>query len=113
MMKTGIPAAGLLAASVLALAGPAAAAGRMEAKIVDAKPGGGEASASELPFAQGRSFATLDDYLAHLRRRGATGVPFYREVSPGVYELVARRGPGARPERATRDELMRRFGFAR
>ncbi len=74
---------------------------------------GGADSAGDLPFGQGLSFATLDDYLAHLRRRGATGVPWYREVSPGIFELVARRGRGAPAERATRDELMRRFGFTR
>lgn len=112
-MKTGIPAAGLLAAGALALAGPAAAAGRMEAKIVDEKPGGGEATASELPFAQGRSFATLDDYLAHLQRRGATDVPWYRQVEPGLYELVSGRGRRAAPRRYTREELLRRFGFSR
>jgi hypothetical protein len=64
-----------------------------------------------LPFSQGRDFATLDAYLAHLERRGATGVPWYREVAPGVYELVS--GRGRRPEaaRVTRAELMQRFGF--
>lgn len=75
--------------------------------------GGGADRGPELPFAQGLSFADLDAYLAHLRRRGATGVPYYEEVAPGLYELVARRGPRAAPERVTRDALMRRYGFAR
>jgi hypothetical protein len=66
-----------------------------------------------LPFAQGRAFASLDDYLAFLRERGRYDVPWYREVRPGVYELVARRGPGAEPETYTREELARKFGFAR
>ena len=72
---------------------------------------GGSDSPGDLPFGQGLSFATLDDYLAHLRRRGATGVPWYREVGPGLYELVARRGKGGPAKRATRVELMARFGF--
>jgi hypothetical protein len=75
-------------------------------------PGGAE-SPGDLPFGQGLSFATLDEYLAHLQRRGATGVPFYREVRPDLFELVAGRGRGIPAESATRTELMRRFGFTR
>lgn len=103
----------LAAATWLTLAGldPASATDRRrEGKTVEDVPGAREANA--LPFGQGLSFATLDDYLAHLRRRGAYDVPWYREVSPGVYELVAGRTRG-RPQRHTREELMRRFGFAR
>lgn len=75
---------------------------------------GEEASVErELPFAQGQRFATLDAYLAHLERRGAHDVPWYREVSASVYELVARRGPGAARETVTRAELARRYGFDR
>lgn len=74
---------------------------------------GGTDSPGDLPFGQGLCFATLDNYLAHLERRGAAGVPFYREVRAGVYELVARRGPGAPAERVTRAELLVRFGFSR
>ena len=73
---------------------------------------GGPDSPGDLPFGQGLAFATLDDYLAHLQRRGATGVPWYREVGPGVYELVAGRGKGGPATRATRAELIARFGFA-
>lgn len=69
--------------------------------------------ASDLPYAQGRSFATLDDYLAFRRERGAIDLPWYREARPGVYELVTRRGPGAPPKTFTRAELMRRYGFTR
>lgn len=66
-----------------------------------------------LPFAQGRSFASLDEYLDFRRARGATDIPWYREVSPGVYELVARRGPGAAKQTFTRAELLAKFGFDR
>ena len=54
----------------------------------------------------------LDDYLAHLERQGAIDLPWWRQVSPGVYERVTRM-PGRAPERATRAELMRRYGFSR
>lgn len=60
-------------------------------------------------------FRTLDDYLAFLRQRGALDMPWWREVEPGVYELVTSYRPleGQAPQRATREELMRRFGFTR
>ena len=67
---------------------------------------------ANLPYARGKSFRTLDDYLAHLQRQGAIDLPWWREVEPGVYERVTRM-PGRAPERATRAELMRRFGFSR
>ena len=67
----------------------------------------------DLPFSQGRTFASLDDYLAFLEERGRYDVPWYREIRPGVYELVSRRGPGAEPRLYTREELERRFGFER
>jgi hypothetical protein len=91
----------------------------MEADVVDEpdkmlnEPDKGAESPGDLPFGQGLSFAALDDYLAHLQRRGATGVPWYRAVGPGVYELVAGRGRGLAVERATRAELLARFGFTR
>jgi len=76
--------------------------------------GDGENTVRRLPFAHGRAFATLDDYLAHLRdRAGPIGQPWYREVRPGVYELVTNRAPPGAPEIHTREELMRRFGFSR
>ena len=67
---------------------------------------------AKLPYAQGRSFATLDAYLAHLKTLSAIDLPWWREISPGVYEHV-RHMPGAARETATREELMKRFGFAR
>ncbi len=65
---------------------------------------------SGLPFARGASFRCLDDYLAHLQRNGAIDLPWWREIRPGVYEHVTTR-TGREPEEATREELMRRFGF--
>ncbi len=60
-------------------------------------------------------FGTFDEYLAFLRQRGALDMPWWREVEPGVYELVTSYRPvdGQAPQRATREELMRRFGFTR
>jgi len=67
----------------------------------------------DLPYARGRTFATLDEYLAHLRANGAIDLPWYREIRPGVYELQTSRMPRGEPEIYTREELMRRFGFTR
>lgn len=67
----------------------------------------------DLPWSRGKSFATLDEYLAHLRANGAIDLPWYREISPGVYELVTSRRPPPEPETFTREQLMERFGFTR
>ena len=67
---------------------------------------------ANLPFARGKTFHTLDEYLAHLEAQGAIDLPWWREIRPGVYEHVTSM-PGARREVATREELMRRFGFRR
>lgn len=68
----------------------------------------------DLPFANGQRFATLDDYLAFLKKAGEYDTPWYREVKPGVgvYERVTRLPPGQRPEVVTRAELLKRYGFA-
>ena len=74
---------------------------------------GGERPARQLPYAQGRSFEALDEYLAHLRRNSAIDLPWYREIRPGVYERVTTRVPRGEPQVFTREQLMRRFGFTR
>jgi hypothetical protein len=71
-----------------------------------------EEGVANLPFARGRTFRTLDDYLAHLERQGALDLPWWREIRPGVYERVTNMR-GAEREIATREQLMRRFGFTR
>lgn len=76
------------------------------------QPGGG-GGVAKLPFARGKTFASLDEYLAHLERQGAIDLPYWRRVGPGLYERVTSRRPAGPPERATRAELMRRFGFTR
>jgi len=67
---------------------------------------------ANLPYARGKTFRTLDEYLAHLEAQGSLDLPWWREIRPGVYERVTSM-TGARREVATREELMRRFGFTR
>ena len=63
------------------------------------------------PWARGHDFATLDAYLAYLEQyNGPIDLPWWREVSPGVYEKMVRMPEGKR-EIATRAELERRWGF--
>jgi len=77
-------------------------------------PAEGEGRAvSNLPYARGQTFRTLDEYLAHLERQGAIDLPYWRQIAPGLYERVTTRMPRRAPERATRAELMERFGFTR
>lgn len=68
---------------------------------------------AKLPFAHGRRFCSLDEYLAHLERNAAPiDQPWWRPVRPGVYEHV-QRVTGATRETATRAQLMKRFGFSK
>lgn len=79
-----------------------------------AVPSEGEGRAvSNLPYARGQTFRTLDEYLAYLERQGAIDLPYWRQIAPGLYERVTTRRPRGTPERATRAELMERFGFSR
>ena len=101
-----------VSAAVLVLAAlpsGAASAQHKETAAVQASPGEGVAN---LPFARGKTFHTLDEYLAHLEAQGAIDLPWWREISPGVYERVTSM-PEAPRQVATREELMRRFGFKR
>jgi hypothetical protein len=67
-----------------------------------------------LPSSFGRTFATLDEYLDHLRRHaGPVGQPWYRKVGPDAYEQVTTIVPRPKPRTFTREELMRRYGFTR
>jgi hypothetical protein len=67
-----------------------------------------------LPSSFGRSFATLDEYLEHLRNyAGPIDRPWYRQIRPGVYELVTTMRPAPAPRTFTREQLMRQFGFTR
>ncbi len=86
---------------------PAAQGSTREARL-----NGDTNGVADLPYAFGRTFQSLDQYLAHLERRARPiDLPWWRQVGPGLYERV-KRMPGAEPERATRAELMERFGFS-
>ena len=66
-----------------------------------------------LPFAMGKKFATLDEYLAYLECfAGPIDKPWWREIRPGVYEHVTT-ATNAKHEIATRAELEKRFGFSK
>jgi hypothetical protein len=77
---------------------------------------GGPAPQANLPFSNGKSFRSLDEYLAHRERLGACDVPYYEEIGPGLYRLEGyhlpppQEAPGRRPT-FTREELEREFGF--
>jgi hypothetical protein len=69
---------------------------------------------ADLPHAQGKTFSTLDSYLAHLKTMGAQDRPYYEKVGPDKYQLITGRG-GNRlpPQYFTRDMLLKKFGFER
>lgn len=73
----------------------------------------GKDGRSGLPYAFGHSFASLDEYLVHLKRYASPiDLPWWREIGPDRFEHV-RRMTGVKNEVASRAELMRRFGFTR
>lgn len=68
----------------------------------------------DLPSSFGRSFATLDEYLEHLRNyAGPVGQAWYRKAGPHTYELVTTVQPAPPPQIFTREQLMRKYGFRR
>ena len=74
----------------------------------------GDRPVRQLPHAHGRTFATLEEYLEHLRNyAGPVGQAWYRRVGTDTYELVTTSIPRGEPQIFTREELMRRFGFSR
>ena len=107
-VKLALAAATLLSPAV-GLAPAAAAPPRSTAA---SEPGGkpGPAPINE-------RFPNLDAYLAYLEQRSRMDGPWYRQVRPGVYELQTgnlRLPDGGRGKRVyTREELERKFGFAR
>lgn len=82
-----------------------------------ASPMGNHVSAEELAINQ--RFQTLDEYLAWLRKTAApVDRPWYRETSPGVFELQTAGNlhldvPGNEKRVFTRAELEKKFGFSK
>lgn len=61
-------------------------------------------------------FKTLDEYLAYLERRSHMDGKWYKEVRPGVYEVQTgnlRLDNDTQQRIFTREELKRKFGFAK
>lgn len=68
---------------------------------------------ADLPFSYGKSFDTLDSYLAHLECHAAPiDQPWWREIRPGVFQEMTT-ATDAKPRTATRSDLMKRYGFHR
>jgi hypothetical protein len=85
-----------------------------------AKKLGTDLSSQQVPI--NRQFRSLDEYLAHLElTEGPVDRPWYKQVRPGIYELQTGnlRVLGDVGEEAqikhtfTREELERKFGFAK
>ena len=62
-------------------------------------------------------FRSLDEYLAHLERtEGPVDGPWYKQVSPGIYELQTGNlrldEPSGEKRTFTRQELAEKFGFS-
>jgi hypothetical protein len=114
-----VPAAFILSAALAAGcadrpvgAADAVQGNKEQARMVERENGDG--GVRGLPSSFGRSFASLDEYLEHLRRyAGPIDLPWYREVRPGVYQLVTTMTPAPEPRIYTREQLMREFGFTR
>lgn len=66
----------------------------------------------ERPVIRGKSFDTLDAYLAELKHLGTMDIPYYEEIEPGVYQRIAGRATQTRPpELYTRAELLEKYCF--
>lgn len=111
----GLLPAALLSAAPLRTLEPEAAPAPAKAKGVSAgaKAVSKPAGKGKAVNIEGQEYRSLDDYLAKLERDGWVGKPWYREVRPGVYELVTNLKPAPKKRLFTRAELERQFGFTR
>ena len=98
----------MLVATALMSCVPAAFAAAQQSKDAEVAP---HKNIAALPYARGHSFTSLDSYLDYLEHaNGPIDLPWWRKVKPDLYEHMIRM-PGAVPERATREQLLERFGF--
>ena len=77
---------------------------------------GNSVNDTDIPIS--KRFRNLDDYLAFLERtQGPVDGPWYKEVSPGVYQLQTGNlhldGPGGEKRTFTRQELEKKFGISK
>jgi hypothetical protein len=117
LRKLGTGLSCLCVSGLLAIGAPADGQGKRTIKRPLHREGGMPNATDptprrDLPFAMGKEFRCLDDYLAYLEPMGAYDTPYWRLTKRGHYELISRRGPGQAPVTATRAELMKRYGFA-
>lgn len=92
---------------------PAAFLAACTAEVTGGQGSGGGMGNPGLPHSGGRTFETLDEYLAFLKERGAADIPYYELQPDGRYLFVRGRGTMNNPQYFTRAELMRKFGFSR
>ena len=65
-----------------------------------------------LPGGNGLTFASLDDFLAHLEKGGHVDRPFWEKLEDGRYRWNTGRGMQFQePKFATREELLAKYGF--
>jgi len=91
-------------------AGPASTSSRID------NNSGTSVTNDQVPINQ--RFRSLDEYLAHLEKmEKPVGGPWYAEVSPGVFQLQTGNlhldVPNNEQRTFTREELERKFGFAK
>jgi len=68
---------------------------------------------ADLPGSNGKTFASLDEYLGHLELGGHIDKPFWERMKDGTYRWNTGRGMGLREvETATRAELLEKYGFS-
>lgn len=77
---------------------------------------GNNVSDTNIPIS--KRFSTLDEYLAFLEQtQGPVDGPWYKEVSPGQYELQTGNlkldMPSNEKRTFTREELKKKFGFTK
>lgn len=77
---------------------------------------GNSVTDSNIPI--NKRFRTLDEYLAFLEAtQGPVDGPWYKEVSPGLFELQTGNlhldVPGKEKRTFTREELEKKFGFSK
>ena len=65
-----------------------------------------------LPGSKGQTFATLDDYLAHLEKGGQIDRPFWEKLEDGRFRWNTGRAMRFHdPKYVTREDLLEMYGF--
>ena len=83
------------------------------AGVPEAQDIAGGTMVTDLPHARGKSFASLDAYLAYLKEVGTMDIPFYERRDDGRYVYIRGRIRPGPDDVYTREQLMERYGFER